>query len=112
MENINNQFDPLLKKLENLSTTTLELWRLKGIQKSIELGSALISNSIALLFLLIGIVFLSIGTALYIGSLLSKSYYGFGIVALFYLLIFTLLIVFGSAIKKCLANTFTKAIFN
>lgn len=112
MENSNKQFDPLLKKLEDISTITVELWRLKAIQKGVELGSTLISKSISFIFLLLGIVFLSTGVALYIGSLMPAMYYGFGFVALFYLLVYAILTAFGSNIKQGLANNLTKVFFN
>ena len=112
MENSNKQFDPLLKKIEDISTISIELWRLKTIQKGIDIGSTIISKSISFIFLFLGIVFLSIGVAIYIGTLLPNMYYGFGIVALFYLFIFVVLTAFGSSIKKCLANNLTKVFFN
>jgi hypothetical protein len=112
MEQDNNPINAILNKLENLSKTTYELWQLKAIQKSIVIGSAILSKTLTILFLFIGLLFLSIGTAIYIGSLLPALYYGFALVALFYFIIFIVLIVFASGIKKHLTNLITKAIFN
>ncbi|HTN08760.1 phage holin family protein [Agriterribacter sp.] len=64
-----------------------ELWKLKAVDKTTEIATALI---LKLLFILIGfiaVIALNTGIALLIGKWLGEAYYGFFIVAGFYLLL-------------------------
>ena len=64
-----------------------ELWKLKAADKTTEIATTIIAK---LLFILIGIIVLialNTGIALLIGKWLGEAYYGFFIVAGFYLLL-------------------------
>lgn len=76
--------EQLIDKAEAYGKTTLELIRLKSIDKTADVLSYLAGYFI--LFLVVGAfaMLLNIGIALWIGELLGKAYYGFLIVAGFY----------------------------
>lgn len=64
-----------------------ELWKLKAVDKTTDLASSLLSRVLLFIIILIGLVAFNTGIALLIGSWLGEAYYGFFIVAGFYLLL-------------------------
>ena len=86
-----------------------ELWKLKAADKTTEIATTIIAK---LLFILIGIIVLialNTGIALLIGKWLGEAYYGFFIVAGFYLL---LGIVLYAARDSLIKKPFYTAIIN
>ena len=78
--------ETLFEKGEAYGKTSLELAKLKSLETTTHVVTSLISRmSVILMLLLFGLV-LNIGIALMLGEFLGKSYYGFFIVAAFYLL--------------------------
>lgn len=78
--------ETLYEKVELYGKTSYELAKLKSLETSTKVVSSLITRiSIILVFSLFAMV-LNIGIALLLGDLLGKAYYGFFIVAAFYLL--------------------------
>lgn len=84
--------DSLIEKGEQYGKTTLELLKLKTLDKSADVASNLVSWLIIVIFATLFFLILNIGIALWIGDLLGKSYYGFFIIAGFYAI---LALVFG-----------------
>jgi hypothetical protein len=84
--------ESLIEKGEQYGKTTIELLKLKTLDKSADVVSTLISWTIVIVFAVLFFLILNIGIALWIGELLGKSYYGFFTVAGFYAF---LAIVFG-----------------
>lgn len=77
----------LFEKVESYTKTTLELYRLKAIDKVTDVFATIASSLIiAVIFALFFILF-SVGLALYLGELLGKGYYGFFALSGFYGLI-------------------------
>ena len=77
--------ETLFEKGEAYGKTSIELAKLKSLETTTHVVTTLISKmSVILMLLLFGLV-LNIGIALMLGELLGKSYYGFFIVAAFYL---------------------------
>ena len=75
----------LFEKVETFIKTTLELSKLKAIRTTAEVATTLVSTLIVIMMITIFFLILNIGIALFLGELLGKSYYGFFIVAGFYL---------------------------
>lgn len=95
----------LIEKAEAYSKTTLELIRLKSIEKSADVLSYLAGYFILFLFVGAFAMLLNIGIALWIGEMLGKTYYGFLIVASFYGILSLCFYVFKNAwIKDPLNN--------
>ena len=84
--------ESLIEKGEQYGKTTIELLKLKTLDKSADVVSTLISWAIVIVFAVLFFLILNIGVALWIGELLGKTYYGFFAVSGFYAL---LSIVFG-----------------
>ena len=86
MESTSNIFESLFEKAETFGKTTYELSKLKALETTTVVASSLVARLSVVLMLSIFTLVFNIGVALYLGDLLGKSYYGFFIVAAFYLI--------------------------
>ena len=84
MEEKTTLLEPLLEKIGAYTKSSLELYKLKAIDKSASIFATLASSAILLFFLSMFIFMVNIGLALWLGELLGKTYYGFFIIASFY----------------------------
>lgn len=85
MENQESPIEQLIQKVEDYGKTTFELYKCTAVSESAGFISNIASK---LIFTVVMILFLSlvnIGASLWIGTLLNEPYFGFFIVALFYL---------------------------
>lgn len=106
MENETSLIGKLFEKAEHYTCTSVELYKLKAIDKSADVISVLIARLAIIAFIGLFFLILNIGVALWIGEILGKSYYGFFIVSAAYALIGILLYVFSNAwIKVPLRNS-------
>jgi len=87
MEYKENLIESLIEKGEQYGKTTLELIKLKTIDKSADVASTLVSWVIVIVLIVLFFFIINIGLALWIGELLGKSYYGFFVIAGFYALL-------------------------
>ena len=85
----------------------IELLKLKAVDKTATVATAVLSGVIFFVLFFIFFVVLNIGVALWIGDLVGKSYLGFLLLAAFYLLIGLVLFIGGS---KWLKSVFTSMI--
>ena len=96
----------LFEKVENYGKTTIELAKLNVIDKSAEVVSSLVTQLALAIVVVMFVLTLNIGTALWVGELLGKSYYGFFVVAGFHSFIAILLYVFRDQwIKEPISDT-------
>ena len=86
MENQSTPVESLIDRVKNYVETRIDLLRLKAIDKSSSFLSFFISLIVVILISFISVILLSVGIALLLGDLLGKLYYGFFIVAGFYLI--------------------------
>jgi hypothetical protein len=108
-----NHISALFEKAETHLKTTVELYKLKMIDKSADVISSLTANFIIAFLALLVIGFFHIGAALWIGACLGRLYYGFFIVAGFYSLATILVIVFRTSwIKRPAKQIFIKKLLN
>lgn len=85
METPASLMESLFERVESYSKTTYELSKLKLLETTTQVVSSLVPRlSVIIVFSLFALV-VNIGLALWLGELLGKSYYGFFIVAAFYL---------------------------
>lgn len=87
MEQKATLIESLFEKAEAYVKTNLDLFKLKAINKSADVASSIISKLVLFIAVLLIIISLNIGFALWIGELVGKSYYGFFIVAAFYVVV-------------------------
>lgn len=102
METPPNIIESLLVRVEAYIKTTLALTKFKTLETMSALIAILASRFIFCVVLTFFAIFLSIGFALYLGDMLEKTYYGFFIVAAFYLILGT---VFYFFLDKWIKNT-------
>ena len=85
METTASLIGSLFEKVQAYGVTTYELSKLKALETTTIVVTSLVSRlSVILVVSMFALVF-NIGVALYLGEVLGKSYYGFFIVAGFYL---------------------------
>jgi hypothetical protein len=85
METTANSIESLFERAETYAKTTYELSKLKLLETTNIVVTALIARLSVLLMISMFSFVLSISIALWLGDLLGKAYYGFLIVAGFYL---------------------------
>lgn len=83
----------LYEKAEQYAKTTLELYKLKTIDKVTDVFASIASRFAIAAIIALFFVLLTVGLALYLGELLGKTYYGFFALALFYALLAIVLII-------------------
>ena len=71
----------LLEKAGDYSKTSLELCKLTAIDKFADLLSSLLVRLIVYSIVVLAILIVNIGMALWLGELLGKTYFGFFIIA-------------------------------
>ena len=109
MNNTQTPVEMLFQKAEDYSKTTIELLKLKAIGKTADVVSSLVSQLIIGIILLMFLLFINIGFALWIGSVMGKSYYGFIIVAGVYAFIGLVIYSFrNKLIKTPVSNSLIK----
>jgi len=76
----------LVDRATDFGKTTYELIRLKAIDKTSEVVSSVVPHSVVLILFASFMLFLNLGLAFWLGEILGKLYYGFFVVAAFYIL--------------------------
>jgi hypothetical protein len=105
MEVTTNSIESLLESVEAYSKTTYELSKLKALDATSSVASSLISRLVIILLGTLFVFALSTGIALLIGDMMGKAYYGFLIVAAFYLLVVVVAhYSLDSVVKKSITN--------
>jgi len=87
MEEKANLLETLIERVEDYGKTSIELLKLKAVDKLSDVVSALIPGSVVVLMMLTFLLFLNLGLAFWLGEILGKTFYGFFIIAGFYILI-------------------------
>lgn len=107
MDEQSELIESLIEKGEQYGKTTLELLKLKTLDKSADVAANLVSWLVVGVFAVLFFLILNIGIALWLGELLGKSYYGFFVVAGFYAL---LALIFGIFRKQLVKNPVNNSI--
>jgi len=112
MEDNTKLIESLLGKATEYGKTSLEIVKLKALDKTSDGISSFITHSVV--FILIGsfLLFLNFGLAFWLGEILGKLYYGFFIVSGFYAFVgFILHFFMHNWIKRMLNNYIIKQMF-
>jgi len=83
---VKENIESLFEKTGDYLETRVDLYKLKAVDTSSDMLSSLLSKLIVLFVFSLFIVIVNIGIALLLGELMGKSYYGFFVVAGFYLI--------------------------
>jgi hypothetical protein len=112
MEVKESSFKSLLDSTEDYVKTSYELFKLKTIDKASDKVSVIVSRIAVLFVFVLFILMASVGVGLWLGSILGSTWTGFFIVAGFYALIGIILYFMHNALKKAVANSIIKKVFN
>jgi hypothetical protein len=105
-ENPLNAIEILWERTCEYLKTNIQLIKLQAVGKASHIIATVLSQLILLIIAVFFMLFLNIGIALWIGSLLGKLCYGFFIVAAFYVLIGLVFIIFKKKMIKKPINNF------
>jgi ABC-type multidrug transport system fused ATPase/permease subunit len=89
-----SEFEKLYFRIKTFSSTSYELAKLKSLEVATSVATSLISVLSVTVMVVLFTIFFNIGMALWLGDLLGKVYYGFFIVAIFYLVVGVILYFF------------------
>lgn len=113
MENQANFLDPLIEKARVYGKTSIDLYKLKAVEKTSDISSTIISRLTAFLVLSLFVVMSSIGVAFWLGDYFGELYYGFFCVGGFYGVLGVLLYFFlHDWIKERTSNSIVKQMLN
>ena len=76
--------ESLLERASEYGKTSYELMKLKTIDKTSDVVSSFIPNTIIFILITIFMIFLNLGLSFWLGKILGETYLGFLIVAGFY----------------------------
>ena len=103
--------ESLLEKASDYGKTSLELIKLKTINKTTEVVSSMVPSLLAVISFSIFLLFLNLGLALLLGDLFGNDYLGFFAVSMFYILSALFLhFVIHERIKKAIGDYIIKHI--
>ena len=98
--------ETLIERAEAFGKTSIELFKLKAIDKTSEIVSGLSSWLVVIILVAMFFMILNIGIALWIGELLGNSYYGFFTLAGFYAILAIIVMIFSNRwIRKPIRNS-------
>lgn len=108
-----SSFETLLERAEDYTKTSIELIKLKAVDKISDGASSAASKVAAMFFFVFFFLMLSVGIALLLGDLLGKAWYGFMAVAGLYGILFAVLFfIKHNWLKKMVGNSIIKSMLN
>jgi hypothetical protein len=111
MEENSKLIESILERTTEYGKTTLELVKLKALDKTTDVVSSLFPNSLVFTMVAVFMFFLNFGLALWLGELLGKVFFGFFVVAAFYGILGIILRLFMHKwLKKVAGNFFIKQV--
>ena len=109
MEENTRLLESLLERATEYGKTSFELVKLKTIDKTTDVVSSMVPHSVVFVLIASFLLFLNLGIALWLGELLGKIFYGFFVVAAFYILTGIVIHFFmHNWIKRLVGNYFIK----
>ena len=111
MEDNTKSIESLIEKVTDFSKTSYELARLKTLDKSSDVASSLIPHSIVFVLFASFMLFANFGLAFWLGEILGNTYYGFFVIAGFYVITGLVLhFFFHKRIKNLIWNSIIKQV--
>jgi len=111
MEDNTKSIESLLEKVADYGKTTYDLARLKTLDKTSDVASSLIPHSIVFVLFASFMLFANFGLAFWLGEILGNNYYGFFVVAAFYVILGLILhFFFHKRIKNLVWNYIIKQV--
>ena len=105
--------ETLLDRATDYGKTTLELVRLKTVDKTADIASSVIPLSIVVFMIATFLLFLNLGLAFWLGEIMGKTFYGFFAIAAFYILTGIIIhFLLHKPIKRLIGNYLIKHLLN
>jgi fatty acid desaturase len=106
-------FETLIERTEEYGRTSLELLKLKAVDKFSDGASSAASKIAGLFFFIMFFMLVSVGLALWLGDVMGKTWYGFFVVGGVYGILFAVLFfVKHNWLKKMVGNSIIKQMLN
>ncbi len=113
MDNQAHSIENLIERTKSYAETRFSLIKLKAVDKTSDLAAVVVSWAVAILIFFLCFIFLNIGLAIWIGSLLGGTHFGFFIIAAVYAVIgFVLLKMRDKLVKIPIANGMIRKLFD
>ena len=87
METNEKLIESLLERAAEYGKTSYELVKLKTLDKTSDVVSSFIPHSVVFVIIASFMLFLNLGLAFWLGEILGKTFFGFFVVAAFYVII-------------------------
>jgi fatty acid desaturase len=111
MEDHTKSIEALIERVTDFSKTSYELAKLKTLYKSSDVASSLIPHFIVFVLFASFMLFANFGLAYWLGEILGNTYYGFFVVAAFYVITGIVLhFFFHKRIKNLIWNSIIKQV--
>jgi fatty acid desaturase len=111
MEDYADLLGTLLNRATEYGKTSIELVKLKALDKTTDIVSSVVPFAVVILLVASFFLFLNLGLALWLGELLGKTFYGFFVVAVFYIVAGIAVHFFlHKSIKNLVGNYFIKRV--
>lgn len=101
----------LIEKAEIYAKTTIDLYKLRAVDKGADLFAGIVSALLMVVFVILLLIVFSIALGFYAGELLGKTHYGFFAVTGLYILIIAGIMLSKKALKATFGNLFVRQIF-
>jgi hypothetical protein len=109
MEENSNLFESLFERGTDFVKTSFELEKLRAVRKISDVISSVLPNTIVFVLFASFMLFFNLGLAIWIGEITGKIFYGFFILAAFYLLLGVIIYLFMHKwLKKIISNFIIK----
>jgi len=111
MEDNINLLDSLIERATDYGKTSYELVKLKALDKTSEIVSSFVPHSVVFVLIASFMLFLNLGLAFWLGEILGKIFYGFFVVAAFYVITgITVHFFMNKWFKRLVSNYFIKRV--
>jgi hypothetical protein len=84
MEKDVNLIESLLESTVDYGKASAELLRLKALNKTSDIMSSVVPHLLVTVVVILFVLFISLGLALWLGTILENAFYGFFIIGAFY----------------------------
>jgi hypothetical protein len=111
MEENPDLIESLLEKATEYGKTSFELIKLKALDKATDIISSVVPLTLVIILILSFLMFLNVGIAFWLGDILGKVFYGFFVLAGFYMVLGIIIHFFlNKPIKRVVGNYFIRRI--
>ena len=108
MEDHAKLIEALLERATEYGKTSYELAKLKALDKTSDVVSSVIPHIVVFVIFALFMLFLSLGSAFWLGEVLGETYYGFFAIAAFYGITTLVFYFFMPKLKKHICNCIVK----